>query len=84
MALARASRASFSSLRSKCDGGKNTADCGPRQAALACHEIIDSLNAQRDPPFCWRKPSPSCIGANKSELSRAPVLTSTFPPIRRR
>ena len=37
MALARASRAAFSSLRSAWEGGKKTAACGPRQAARACH-----------------------------------------------
>src|SRR5438067_1539356 len=37
MALARFSRSSFSSFRSKWAGGKKTADCGPRHAALACH-----------------------------------------------
>src|SRR5213076_1717152 len=36
MALARFSRSSFSSLRSKWEGGKKTAACGPRHAALAC------------------------------------------------
>src|SRR5437868_4853294 len=33
MALARVSRTLRSSLRSKCEGGKKTAACGPRQAA---------------------------------------------------
>lgn len=37
MALAWLSLASLSSLRSKWDGGKNNAVCGPRQAALSCH-----------------------------------------------
>src|SRR5438477_12664636 len=37
MALARCSRASFSSFRSKCGGGKKTAACGPLQAARSCH-----------------------------------------------
>ncbi len=37
MALARVSRPSFSSFRSKVVGGKNTAAWGPRHAALACH-----------------------------------------------
>lgn len=35
--FARFSRASRSSLRSKCDGGKNNDVCGPRHAALSCH-----------------------------------------------
>ncbi len=37
IALARLSRAIFSSLRSARVGGKNTAACGPLQAALVCH-----------------------------------------------
>jgi hypothetical protein len=35
--LALLSRRSRSSLRSKCDGGKNIVDCGPLQAARNCH-----------------------------------------------
>src|SRR4029450_1162750 len=37
MALACSSRLSFSLLRSKGGGGKKTAACGPRHAALTCH-----------------------------------------------
>src|SRR2546423_100784 len=36
MALARPSRSTFSSLRSKCEGGKKTAAWGPRHAAFNC------------------------------------------------
>ena len=38
MSLARASRSSFSSLRSNTGGGKNTAACGPRHAAFTCQD----------------------------------------------
>ena len=44
MALARVSRACFSSLRSACVGGKKTAACGPRQAAFACHISSKALS----------------------------------------
>ena len=37
MALARRSRSDRSSLPSATVGGKNTTDCGPRQAARICH-----------------------------------------------
>ena len=51
MSLARLSRASFSSLRSTWDGGKNTAACGPLQAASLLPQLLDALATQRRPPF---------------------------------
>ena len=41
IALARRSRSSRSALRSNWGGGKNTAACGPRHAALTCHASGD-------------------------------------------
>ena len=51
IALARRSRASFSSLRSRCDGGKNTAAWGPLHAALCCQSCSSTLTVLTGPLF---------------------------------
>ena len=51
MALACSSRSSFSLLRSKCDGGKKTAACGPRHAARTCQSSSTRCALTDTPPF---------------------------------
>src|SRR5437899_10372710 len=72
MALARFSRSSFSSLRSKWEGGKKTAACGPRHAALACQRssCIWALIAG-DPPLADVDLSADLFVPTRGELSRA-------------
>ena len=60
MALARASRSSFSSLRSNCGGGKKTAACGPRQAAFVLPQFFGALAAHAETPTPVRRaPDPT-------------------------
>src|SRR4051795_5284828 len=68
--FARASRSSFSSLRSKCDGGKKTTAWGPRQAAFTC-QISSVRSALTSPPFPLRRPYCQHFWPFKGELSRA-------------
>jgi hypothetical protein len=48
IAFAESSRRSFSSFLSKCEGGKNMEDWGPRQAAFRCH--VSSATPISNPP----------------------------------
>ena len=63
IALARASRASFSSLRSACDGGKNAADCGPRHAPSP---------ARTQSSDAYSTPSPLPLAARVAPHGRRP------------
>ena len=72
MALARPSRSSFSSLRSKCDGGKKTTACGPRHAALTCQaSSVRSALIPRPPSDCEATLQPCKIRQIKGEFRRS-------------
>src|SRR5438552_8301637 len=58
MALARSSRNSFSSLRSKWLGGKNSVLSGPRQAARSC-QVSSSVRALTNMVLSLASPPPA-------------------------
>ena len=70
MALARCSRSSFSSLRSKWDGGKNTSACGPRHAAFICQASSTRCALTWHPPF-GGDPTGGPLGETRVNRSRA-------------
>ena len=66
MPLARFSRSSFSSLRSKCEGGKNTSAWGPRHAAFICQASSTRCALTWHPPF-ERRPYSRLFRRNKGQ-----------------
>ena len=85
MALARCSRSSFSSLRSKWDGGKNTAACGPRHAAFIC-QASSTRCALTASPFRrrpYRRPFAGNKGQHREQLRMIANTPRSEPVVRR-